>query len=134
MVNEVVVDASTIQRPEVTTSKEVEMKAVLTTLKRQETSFTKIRVLMDAKKVVQDLKENYDRSITSIILDNKALAYLFCNINFDYIPKSINGDAHMLTKFCYSTRIGSPNPLGQQLSVVCNLPSFYFFVFLPFFF
>ena len=39
-----------------------------------------------------------------IILDIKALASLFCFVDFDYIPRTLNGQAHILAKFCDSTR------------------------------
>lgn len=62
------------------------------------------RVLLDTQKVVQALKGGYDLSINPIIVDIKALASMFLSLNFDYIPKALNGHSHRLVKFCHSIR------------------------------
>lgn len=76
--NNAIVDAGAIQGPKVTTSKKAEMRASLAALeKAKEIGFERVRVLMDAKEVVQDLKCDRDWSINPIILDVKALASSF---------------------------------------------------------
>ena len=59
---------------------------------------------MDVKEVVRALKGDWDWSISLIIEDIKVLTSLFRYVVFEYIPIILNGNAHKLAKFCYSTR------------------------------
>lgn len=34
----------------------------------------------------------------------KSLAFLFCYVDFDYIPRALNGEAYRLAKFCFFAR------------------------------
>ena len=56
--------------------------------------------------MVQALKGDYDWSINSIILGIgiKVLVPLFYFVDFDYILKALNRQAHVLAKLCYSAR------------------------------
>lgn len=49
-------------------------------------------------------RKETDWSINQIILDIKPLTSLFCSVEFDYIPRALNGHAHKLAKFCYFAR------------------------------
>lgn len=46
-------------------------------------------ILLDAQ--VQAWKRDFDWSINQIILDIKPLTSLFCSVEFDYIPRALNG-------------------------------------------
>lgn len=72
--------------------------------KVRKNGFDTARVLTDDKEAVQALKEDSGCSINSIISDIKALATSFSFVNFDYIARTLNKQAHMLAKFCYITR------------------------------
>ena len=101
MLNDVIVDAGAIQGPKVISSKETEVKAVLTTLEKAwKNGFYRLRVLTDAQEVVYALKGGLDWSINSIILDIKSLASLFLSVDFEFIPRAQNEKARRLAKFC----------------------------------
>lgn len=86
-------------------SKEAEERAVLTTLERaMANDFDRVYMSMDRKEVLQALKGDQDQSINPIISDIKAFTTLFLCVEFDYIPRALNVQAHMLAKFCFSTR------------------------------
>lgn len=72
--------------------------------KAKANDFDKVCMMMDAKEVVQNLKGDQDRSINPIISNIKALATLFHCVEFDYIPRALNLQAHMLANFYFSTR------------------------------
>lgn len=50
------------------------------------------------------LKGDRDWSINPIILDIEALIALFRFVDFDYIPRNLDVQAHMVPNFYYSAR------------------------------
>ena len=54
-------------------------------------------MLMDAKEMVLAFWGNHNWSINPIISNIKALATLFRCVEFDYIPRALNVQAHMLS-------------------------------------
>ena len=105
MLNDVIVDAGAIQGPKVVSSKEAEARAVLATLeKASKNGFDRLCTLTDAQEVVYALKGGLDWSINSIILDIKSLVSLFVSVDFEFIPRALNEQAHRLAKFCFSSR------------------------------
>eukprot|EP00268_Persea_americana_P008985 TRINITY_DN13535_c0_g1_i2.p1 TRINITY_DN13535_c0_g1~~TRINITY_DN13535_c0_g1_i2.p1 ORF type:complete len:141 (-),score=17.62 TRINITY_DN13535_c0_g1_i2:1004-1426(-) len=102
MLNDVIVDVDAIKRPKVVSSEEAEAREVLAALgKAWKNGFDRLRILMDAQEVVFALKRGLDWSINSIILDIKSLVSLFVSVDFVFIPKTLNEQAHRLTKFCF---------------------------------
>lgn len=82
--NGIIMDAGAIQGLKVASSKETEAMAVLIALEKvRGTDFDRVHVLVDAKKVMQALKRDQDRSINPIISDIKPLATLFRHIEFN---------------------------------------------------
>ena len=75
------------------------MRAVLVVLKKDKGKFfDRVYVVSDAKEV----KEDDNWFISLIILDINYLFSLFSFVDFSFILKSLNGQAHKLPKPCYS--------------------------------
>lgn len=105
MLNGVIVDASPIKGPEAVSSKEAEPRVVLAALENaRKNGFVGLHVLLDSQEVVKALRRYYDWSTYPIILDMKALASLLSFVEFEYVPRALNGQAHRLAKFCYYVR------------------------------
>lgn len=94
-------DVGVIKASKVFSSKKAEARSILAALENAwKNVCIRPRILLDTREVVQALKGGYSLSIIPIILDTKALTSLFLSIDFDYIPRALNGQAHRLVKVC----------------------------------
>lgn len=64
--------------------------------------FDRVHMVSDVKDAVHSLKEDDNWFISPIILDINYLFSLFSFVDFSFILKSLNGQAHKLPKPCYS--------------------------------
>ena len=102
MLKRSIIDAGAWLGPKVTPSKEPEVGVVLAVLKRAiEKGYARIRVCLDAIKVVCAINDKFDWVINPITADIKKLSLNFTLVEFSYIPKSLNYTAHSLAKLSY---------------------------------